>query len=85
MTDPSVLTAIIGGTVTILLAVIGIFGTIINAKLNMAERVRDERALIVDEKLAVIHDQTNSNLSKLNERLDIALARIEELQKSQGL
>lgn len=88
MADPAVLIAAISVIGSLGLAILGIFGAIINGKLNAAKdaraadaELRKQEAAKSEKKLEEIHVQTNSNLASLNTRLDKALATIEQQQR----
>lgn len=73
--DPSVQIAIVSTIGTALLALIGIFGTVINTKMNRAEKANVATHVNLDE----IKRLTNSNLSETNARLDRANDQIKLL------
>lgn len=76
MDNPQVLAAAIGGGVSVIVAIIGVFSIIINAKLSASAKELE----LQSAKLDTIHEQTNSNLTSANARLDTALEKIQQLQ-----
>lgn len=56
-------------------------GIYFNAKIEASKEQAAQVAVDADKKLDVIHEQTNSNLTGVNERLERAYTKIETLEK----
>jgi hypothetical protein len=77
--DANVQIQIVSTLGTLGLAVISIFGAIINNKLNKAEKDRAVAKSTTDNTLTEIKHLANSNLTATNERLDRANEQIKHL------